>query len=236
MCLADSGMVEGSILSRTNRESARDQWQLVALCHAVEAVDLAFLVELAAQVGQYACHVAGAEHFDAGLFQRIVRLTRLSCRRGAGGMDVAIMVAQFQRDGIGGTPLALPARALPVRAMGTADGRVFRSGQLRRLGRQPAHPACGRWRAGVFAVARLKSSLRLCSLSLRLIASTRVWHSDGFTLLLAGRNIFVETALIVFRHGVTLGFIAFVEEGEPKGEADIAENLGILGPGDHRSR
>src|ERR1700734_3509124 len=50
------------------------------------------------------------------------------------------------------------------------------------------------------------------------------------------RQFLAEAALIEFRHQRTLELVAFVDEGQPEGEADIAENLGVLRPGDHRAR
>lgn len=46
----------------------------------------------------------------------------------------------------------------------------------------------------------------------------------------------VEEALIEFRDRLTLKLIAFVEERQPERIAHIAEDLGVLRPGDHRAR
>src|SRR5574338_245905 len=50
------------------------------------------------------------------------------------------------------------------------------------------------------------------------------------------RQILAEAALIVLGHRRPLHFIALVEEGEPEGGPDLAENAGVFGPGDHRPR
>ena len=50
------------------------------------------------------------------------------------------------------------------------------------------------------------------------------------------RQLLAEAALIEFGHQRPLQLVAFVEEGEPEGEADIVEDFGVLGPGDHRAR
>src|SRR3954468_1180789 len=52
----------------------------------------------------------------------------------------------------------------------------------------------------------------------------------------AHRQVLVEAALVVFGHRAALRLVALVEEGEAEGEADIAEDLGVLGPGDDRAR
>src|SRR5579864_9448603 len=46
----------------------------------------------------------------------------------------------------------------------------------------------------------------------------------------------IEAALIEFGHQRPLQFVAFVEEGDAEGETDIAEDVGVPGPGDHRAR
>ena len=45
-----------------------------------------------------------------------------------------------------------------------------------------------------------------------------------------------EAALIEFGHHRALQFVALVEEGDAEGKADIAEDVGILRPGDDRAR
>src|ERR1700744_3615829 len=50
------------------------------------------------------------------------------------------------------------------------------------------------------------------------------------------RQLRVEAALIEFSHQRPFQFVALVEEGDTEGKAEIAENLGILRPGDHGAR
>ncbi len=50
------------------------------------------------------------------------------------------------------------------------------------------------------------------------------------------RQFLTEAALIELGHQRPLQLVAFVDEGQPEGEADIVEDLGILRPGDHRAR
>src|SRR5690606_4007421 len=45
-----------------------------------------------------------------------------------------------------------------------------------------------------------------------------------------------EAALVVFRPGRPLALVALVEEGQAEREADVAEDAGILGPGDDGAR
>ena len=45
-----------------------------------------------------------------------------------------------------------------------------------------------------------------------------------------------EAALVVFRHDRPLHLVALVQEGQPEGEGEVAENAGVLGPGHHRAR
>ena len=46
-------------------------------------------------------------------------------------------------------------------------------------------------------------------------------------------EFFAKAPLIEFRNGLTLKLVAFVEEGQAEGVADIAEDLGVLRPSDH---
>src|SRR5208337_4040174 len=50
------------------------------------------------------------------------------------------------------------------------------------------------------------------------------------------RQLRAEAALIKFSNDRPLQLIAFVDEGEPEGKADVLEDVRILGPGDHRPR
>src|SRR5271169_1024933 len=50
------------------------------------------------------------------------------------------------------------------------------------------------------------------------------------------RQFLAEAALIEFRHQRTFELVTFVDEGQPERKADVAEDLGVLGPGDHRAR
>ena len=50
------------------------------------------------------------------------------------------------------------------------------------------------------------------------------------------RQLFAEAALIELRHLRALQLIALVQKRHPERKADIVENLGVLGPGDHRAR
>src|SRR5690242_19792153 len=56
-------------------------------------------------------------------------------------------------------------------------------------------------------------------------------HIDG-----GFRQLGIEAALIELRDQWPLQLVALVEEGNAEGEADIAEDLGVLRPGDHRAR
>src|SRR6185437_2263543 len=50
------------------------------------------------------------------------------------------------------------------------------------------------------------------------------------------RQLDIEAALVELGDQRPFQFVAFVEEGEAERKADIAENIGVLGPGDHRAR
>src|SRR5581483_3843759 len=50
------------------------------------------------------------------------------------------------------------------------------------------------------------------------------------------RQVLAEAALVELGDQAALEFVAFVEEGQRKGRADIAEDLGVLRPGDDRAR
>src|SRR5205814_6822803 len=51
------------------------------------------------------------------------------------------------------------------------------------------------------------------------------------------RQLDAEAALIELRDRLALQLVALVDEGHPEREADVAaEDLGILGPGDHGAR
>jgi hypothetical protein len=44
------------------------------------------------------------------------------------------------------------------------------------------------------------------------------------------RQLLAEGALVELRHQGALQLVALVEEGDPEGEADVAEDLGVLRP------
>src|SRR5690625_1917939 len=50
------------------------------------------------------------------------------------------------------------------------------------------------------------------------------------------RQIGTEAALVILGDDRALDLVALVEEGDPEGKADVAEDLGVFGPGDHRAR
>src|SRR5262249_15364408 len=56
-------------------------------------------------------------------------------------------------------------------------------------------------------------------------------HVDG-----ALRQLDPKAALIELGHDRPLELVAFVKEGHPEREADVAENFGVLGPDDHGAR
>ena len=87
-------------VARQQRERG-GQRQLVAPRHAAQPLALAFLVQLAAQIGRDAGHMRGADDLHPRLFQRVIRLLGLAGGRGAGGMERVVMVAQAQRQRIG---------------------------------------------------------------------------------------------------------------------------------------
>src|SRR5262245_1895980 len=49
-------------------------------------------------------------------------------------------------------------------------------------------------------------------------------------------QLLAEAALVELGHHRPLELVALVEEGEAEPEPDIAEDLGVLGPGHHRAR
>ena len=63
----------------------------------------------------------------------------------------------------------------------------------------------------------------------RVVSSKRHVHR-GF------RQLRIEAALIEFGDQRPFQLVAFVEEGDAEGKADIAEDLGVFRPGDHRAR
>src|SRR5579864_4394226 len=72
----------------------------------------------------------------------------------------------------------------------------------------------------VEAVARLKISVgeNACAILLH----RHLLHQRGVDAGL--RQFGAEAALIVFRHGRPLGLVAFVEERQPEGEGEVAED------------
>src|SRR5690606_7929967 len=78
--------------------------------------------------------------------------------------------------------------------------------------------------------ARLNGSVGLSGLAIRATALLEIRLGCGLWQFLA------EAALVAFSHPRALQFVAFVQEGQPERETDIAEYAGILGPGDHRTR
>src|SRR5258708_32839606 len=85
----------------------------------------------------------------------------------------------------------------------------------------------------VAAVERLKTS---AGDSLSLIAPPTLQPSDQGRLEAALGRLAAEAALVVLGDRRALDLVAFVEEGDAEGERDIAEDLRVLRPGDHRAR
>ncbi len=229
---AASGAGSPDIFSRASKREGGGDRQLVLPRHPVEAFGLAFLAEPRAQIGGDAGHVAGADHLDAGLLERVVDVLGLARAGAAGGVDGVVMVAEAERDAVGGAaqPRHLGGRqgagrqrqagALADQAGGAGLERDLHLGLLAIARSTPA-------------VARLNSSDRVLSLPAasahRAAAQMRLPRAD------AGRDVLVEAALVVLGDRPALGLVAFVEEGHAEGEADIAEDAGVLGPGDHRA-
>src|SRR5215467_4491254 len=69
-------------------------------------------------------------------------------------------------------------------------------------------------------------SLRLGPAAMPRVSVQR--HVDG-----ALGQLLAHTALEEFRHQRPLELVAFVDEGDAEGKADIAEDLRVLGPGQH---
>src|SRR4051794_22233760 len=65
-----------------------------------------------------------------------------------------------------------------------------------------------------------------------LSAARLAQHNVGCTL----RQFLSEGALVELGDHRTLKLVALVEEGQPERHADIAEDFGVFGPGDHRTR
>ena len=91
----------GHLFPRQQGERRGDR-QLVLAGHAVVAFGLAFLRQLGAQVGRDAGHVLRADHFHAGLLQRVVGVLRLAAGRHARGVQRVVVVAQAQAERVGG--------------------------------------------------------------------------------------------------------------------------------------
>src|SRR6056297_756153 len=91
-----------------------------------------------------------------------------------------------------------------------------------------------RLRLRLMGRARLMSAPALLSPRKRDVVGP--WASAQRDIGCALRQFLTEAALIEFRHEGALELVALVEEGELEGKADIIEDLGILGPDDHRAR
>src|SRR3954452_11025177 len=80
----------------------------------------------------------------------------------------------------------------------------------------------------VAAVERLKTSAG--------DSASLIETSDQRRLDAALGHLGAEAALVVLGHRGTLDLVALVQEGDPEGEGDVLEDLGVLGPGDDRAR
>src|SRR3546814_15647550 len=65
--------------------------------------------------------------------------------------------------------------------------------------------------------------------------STRTDTLFPYTTLFRSQ-VLAEYALIIFGDDHPLRLVALVEEGQAKGEAEVVEDRGILGPANHRAR
>src|SRR4051794_16043209 len=126
-------------------------------------------------------------------------------------------------------------------AMRSGRGRLSRtaSGEIWARSRRFSRPRKATSSAGRSAMARTTAPSARCSSS-RFSRSA----SDKAGLPLESsvgevgrrlRQLLAEAALVVLGHGVPLRLVALVEEGEAEAEAQVAEDLGVLGPGDDRA-
>ena len=207
------------------------------------------VVEHGGEVLRHAAHAARADRLDAGLLDRLEHRARLLAAGHEFAMHGRVVAGEPQRDRIGVAAhdgrLALiePARRLrqprlaagqPGALGGEGDLEIALAGDraqadadraLERLGRRVLGGAFGLDVGGHSAL--LRSPPR---------AGSRRFVSDQRHVDRGFRQFLPEAALIEFRHQRPLQLVAFVDEGEPEGEADVAEDFGILRPGDHRAR
>src|SRR5690606_26472207 len=130
------------------------------------------------------------------------------------------MLDRLRIETIFGQPLlALFQREVPCRREGqnAAAARAIRAVAGDRLGK--IHVGLEAHRAAMAAALVLHA------------VSLREHHVGGrFWQLLA------EGALIELRYDGALELVALVDERKPEGKADVTEDLGVLGPHDHRAR
>src|SRR3546814_8650535 len=86
------------------------------------------------------------------------------------------------------------------------------------------------------AMARSVAAVDCLNLSIGDCASLMRDLSGGLHPHARSRKLRAEAALVILRDDRPFGIVALVEEGHAEGETDILEYVGVLGPGEDRSR
>ena len=208
------------------------------------------LVQHGGEILRDALHAPRADRLDARLLDRLEHRACLLARRLQAAMHRRVVAGEPQRDRIGvpahDRRLGLGELARRLRQPRLA---AHQAGPLRReghfqigLARQRAHAAGDR------ALERLGRRV----LRRRFRFDCWIGHCFSPSPRSAGErsdaqrqrhvrpqlsgNSTTEAALIELGHDRPLQLVALVEEGEPEGEADVVEDVGVLRPGDHRAR
>src|SRR5271168_1271872 len=122
------------------------------------------------------------------------------------------------------------SRALPPARPGRSDAKLTSRSFLPAIARRQTPTARLNGSVGASFAAAFGLMLEdIAAPSRRRVSAQRHVHR-------ALRQFLAEAALVELGDQRTLKLVALVDEGQPEGKADIAEDFGVLRPDDHRAR
>src|SRR5262245_7669334 len=167
--------------------------------------------------------------------------TSLRCTIGSWQASLSAMASAWPRTIAASEAASLRGgsgrRALPPTMPGRSAAKDTSSAGLRAMARK--HPVTARLNGSVGLSLAALLPLKLDDISRELLNRPRApdtARSAQGHVHRGFRQLHPEAALIKLGHDRPLQLVALVEEGEPEGESDVLEDVGVLGPGDHRAR
>src|SRR5262245_24058114 len=167
--------------------------------------------------------------------------TSLRCTIGSWQASLSAMASAWPRTIAASEAASLRGgsgkRALPPTMPGRSAAKDTSSAGLRAMARK--HPVTARLNGSVGLSLAALLPLKLDDISRELLNRPRApdtARSAQRHVHRGFRQLHPEAALIELGHDRPLQLVALVEEGEPEGKSDVLEDVGVLGPHNHRAR